>query len=147
MTESSNETNQYEKSYSEGALWDKIVKFASVAGIKAIYAVLLLFYALKNPKIPMKLKTIVLGALGYFIVPFDIVPDLIPIAGYGDDIGVVIAALVAIAFFIDDDTRAKAKAKLAEWFPNYDPEDISSVDQTIDDARSKNDSEASADAT
>lgn len=137
MTETSNENSQYEKSYSEGALWDKIVKFASVAGIKAIYAVLLLFYTLKKPNIPTKLKSIILGALGYFIVPFDIVPDFIPVAGYGDDIGVVIAALIAISFFIDDDTRAKAKAKLSEWFPNYDPEDISSVDETIDDARSK----------
>ena len=38
---------QYEKEYSESKLWEKIKNFAKSAGIKAIYMVLLLYYALQ----------------------------------------------------------------------------------------------------
>ena len=145
MTESTGENNQFEKNYSENALWDKIKKVCASAGVKAIYGVLLLFYALKSSNTPAKAKSIIIGALGYFILPFDIIPDVLLPLGYSDDIGVIIAALAAVAFFIDDDVRNSAKAKLREWFPNYDPEDISSVDETIDDAKSK-DQETAADA-
>ena len=57
-----------------------------------------------------------MGALGYFISPFDAIPDMTPVIGYVDDLGVLTMALATVAAYISDDIKSKAKAKLAEWF-------------------------------
>ena len=56
------------------------------------------------------------GALGYFISPIDVIPDFIPVVGFTDDIGVLAAAVVMAASYIDAEARAKADTKLAGWF-------------------------------
>ena len=67
------ETYNNQETYTEPALWEKIKKFGATAGVNVVYAVLLLFYSLMNPKVPVKAKSIVVGALGYFIFPLDII--------------------------------------------------------------------------
>lgn len=102
--------------YSESGFWEKIAKYAKNIGSELLEKVLQLYYALGSDKCDAKHKTIILGALAYVISPFDAIPDLIPILGYTDDMGVVGAALVAVANCIDEDVRRKAAEKLKEWF-------------------------------
>jgi uncharacterized membrane protein YkvA (DUF1232 family) len=54
--------------------------------------------------------------LGYFISPIDAIPDVIPFVGYSDDLGVLVAAVATVSTYITDDVKAKAKAKLQDWF-------------------------------
>lgn len=64
--------------YSPAKLTDKITNVAKKAGIKVIYAALLLYYTLMAGDVPTKDKAIVLGTLGYFICPADMIPDMLP---------------------------------------------------------------------
>lgn len=119
--------DQYKEHYSEIGLWDKIGTFAKKAGIKTIYIVLLLYYALQSDKISAKHKALIYGALGYFILPVDLVPDLIPLAGLTDDFAALAAALASMAMSIDADVKQKAKDKLHDWFGDYDDNEIKDV--------------------
>ncbi|MDP9507082.1 DUF1232 domain-containing protein [Pseudomonas protegens] len=56
------------------------------------------------------------AALGYFILPLDIVPDLLPGAGYTDDLGLLAGSVVAVAAHINAEVREQASARLADWF-------------------------------
>ena len=113
------ELNKYEKEYTEEGLWDKIASVAKKAGIKVIYYVLLLYYALQSSKVTVTEKALIIGALGYFILPLDFVPDFIPIVGYGDDCAVLYGLIQKLSC-IDESVKAQAKRKLKEWFGNYD---------------------------
>ena len=110
---------KYEKEYSESRLWEKIKSVAKKAGVKVIYYVLVLFYAMKSENVTMTEKVLIIAALGYFILPLDLIPDFIPIAGYGDD-ATVLYGLIQKLDCIDERVKAQAKSKLKEWFGNYD---------------------------
>lgn len=107
---------EHSKHYSEDGLWNKIKKYSKKAGSSAVYAVLLLYYVLQKKEVPMKSKAIVIGALGYFILPFDWIPDVIAGVGYTDDIGALLAALWQVSMYIDDNVKNQAKEKLKDWF-------------------------------
>ncbi|MEC0228460.1 YkvA family protein [Paenibacillus alba] len=107
--------SKYEKYFSTDGFWSKLKKGAKKAGSKVIYSGLLLFYAVESPKTPLRAKVQVYGALGYLILPLDIVPDLLPIIGYVDDLSVLGLALAAVAKSIDDDVKRKAKSKLRDF--------------------------------
>lgn len=113
------ELKKYEKEYSEEGLWDKIASVAKKAGLEVIYYVLLLFYALQSPNVTVAEKAKIIGALGYFILPLDFIPDFTPILGYVDDSGLLLLAIKALSC-IDESVKQQAKSKLKEWFGNYD---------------------------
>jgi uncharacterized membrane protein YkvA (DUF1232 family) len=116
-----------EKNYSEQKLWHKIKRVAKKAGTSVIYAVLLLFYVLQKPEVPKKVKTVIIGALGYFILPLDLIPDIAVGLGYTDDLGVLVSALVTASMYVDEDVKEDAKAKLESWFgANVDTSEIDS---------------------
>ena len=70
---------------------------------------------MQSDKVSAKEKTMIIGALGYFILPIDLIPDLIPVVGYTDDLAVLVAAIKLLAC-VDDEVKRQAKEKLAEWF-------------------------------
>ncbi len=97
-----------------------------------MYAALLLYYALSDENVPAKSKAIIYGALGYFILPFDFIPDAIPVGGFVDDYTALMLALGAVAMFIGEETKAKAKQKLFEWFEGgCESEEMDKVDSKI----------------
>lgn len=55
------------------------------------------YYCALDPQTPMRARGIMLAALAYFIMPFDLVPDLLLVIGLGDDIAVLMAAITAIS--------------------------------------------------
>lgn len=123
---------KYAKAYSETKLLEKIVKFARAFGIKTIYVVLLLFYVLQQSSTPKWAKSLIIGALGYFIFPLDAVPDPIPFFGQLDDWALLLATLGVVAIFIEEDSKSKAKAKLHVWFKDYDEKELDQVDNKVE---------------
>lgn len=123
--------NEFVEFFSEGNFWDKILKFAKAAGIKVVYVALLLYYTLKKDDVPVWVKATIIGALGYFISPLDVIPDITPGFGYSDDLGVLIMALTTVAIYINDDIRNEAKSKLRDLFGDIDDEDISDIDEKL----------------
>lgn len=110
------EQSGFEKHYSEEGFWDKVRRYAKVAGRGVIEKALLLYFALQDPAVPAWAKAIIVGALGYFIFPIDVIPDALIPLGYTDDVAVMAAALAAIAVHVTPETKAKAADKVSEWF-------------------------------
>lgn len=121
------EIETYQKNYSERKLQNKLTSVASWVGAKVVYAVLLLYYVLRNPNVSAADKSKIYGALGYFILPTDIVTDFIPIVGYSDDMVAIMWAIHTVANNITPEIKAQAKAKLSEWFNTYDEKKIDSL--------------------
>jgi uncharacterized membrane protein YkvA (DUF1232 family) len=110
--------NEYEAAYSESSFWEKLKSFAVTAGKDVVEKALLLYYAAQEENAPAWAKATIAGALGYFIVPLDAVADLTPAIGYTDDLGVLALAIAAVATYINDDVRSKARDKIQDWFGN-----------------------------
>jgi uncharacterized membrane protein YkvA (DUF1232 family) len=123
------ENKDYSEQYSEDSLFEKIKKVAKAAGIKVIYYVLIAYYLLKKPEVPKKEKAIIIGALGYFIMPLDLVPDFTAGVGYVDDLGALALALGKVALYIDDDIKKQAKDKLRDIFGDYDDSELEEPDE------------------
>ena len=79
----------------------------------------------------MLAKSVIIGGLGYFILPLDIIPDFIPIVGFSDDFTALVSVLIAVALYIDDDIKRKAKAKLNDWFKTIDEKELEEIDRKI----------------
>ncbi len=107
---------QYKSKFSQKAFIDKIQRIAKRAGVKLVYAALILYYTLESDKVSVKDKAIIIGALGYLISPLDVMPDAIPIAGLGDDLAVLIYVLHKIWGDVSEDIKKKAYDKLTAWF-------------------------------
>lgn len=102
--------------YSETRFWDKLKKYAKVAGSEVIEKALWLFYAAQRPETPAWAKAVIYGALAYFILPTDAIPDMVPLAGYTDDMGALAAAIAMVTLYISDDVKAKTRQKMRDWF-------------------------------
>ena len=126
-----NPFEKYTSKFSENKLWKKLTSFAKQAGVKTVYSALLLFYAYRRKETPYWAKNIVLGTLGYFLAPIDAIPDLTPIIGYTDDIGVLSFGLVTIAAYVNKDVRKNAKTQLGKWFDNYEDKILEEVDKQL----------------
>ena len=123
------ENKDYSDQCSEISLFEKIKNVAKAAGIKVIYYVLIAYYLLKKPEVPKKEKAIIIGALGYFIMPLDLVPDFTAGVGYVDDLGALALALGKVALYIDDDIKKQAKDKLRDIFGDYDDSELEEPDE------------------
>ncbi len=100
----------------EKSFWKKIKTSTSAAGYEAIYNAFILYYTARAKETPLWCKTVIAGALGYFISLIDVIPDLTPILGYTDDITVMIAAVGALAAHITPEIKEKAKDKADKIF-------------------------------
>lgn len=111
-----NEIEKYQENYSDSGLQRKMKSAARWAGAKVMYAVLLLYYVLQSPTISKADKGKIYGALGYFILPTDLVVDFLPVVGYSDDLAALMIALHAVATNITPEVKAQARTKLSKWF-------------------------------
>lgn len=82
--------------------------------IPFIEEVVAAYYAMLDPRTPAKPRLILIGALAYFVTPFDIVPDILLGLGFVDDISILMAALAAVRSSIRDEHREAARRALAE---------------------------------
>jgi uncharacterized membrane protein YkvA (DUF1232 family) len=77
--------------YVEDNLWSKLEK----SGKRISFAkdILALYRYMRDPLVRWHRKAIIVAALVYFIIPIDTIPDLTPLFGYMDDLGVITALL------------------------------------------------------
>ena len=106
--------------YSEQGLKEKLSKIARKAGIKMAYAVLVAFYAVQSDTLSFKEKARLYGALGYFILPVDLIPDTILGMGYSDDFAALLYVLHTVSSNITPEVKQRARERLYSWFDNVD---------------------------
>lgn len=119
----------YKDKFTNRKFTEKISRIAKRAGVKLVYAALVLYYTLESDKVSVKDKAVIIGALGYLISPLDVIPDAIPIAGLSDDLAVLIYVLHKVWGDVSEEVKAKAKAKLSMWF---DIDEIELTDNIFD---------------
>lgn len=110
--------DKYQKpeAYSDDDFWKKLKKYAKKAGRELALLGLELWYVIKDPETPPWAKTAAMGALVYFVCPFDVIPDFIPVIGLTDDYGVMAYAYLKLASLITPVIKEAATKRLDEWF-------------------------------
>ena len=134
----------YAKYFNDNKLWNKLRKVARKAGRKAVYYALVLYYVARDPSVPSSMKLKILGALGYFILPLDFIPDAILGLGFTDDLAALAWALFKIKKYIIPEIKQKARERMREWFGSEEGEiadltipDIDSADPRIIDVEAE----------
>ena len=105
-----------ERSFVRQGFWKKLKGYAAKAGVSLVYKALQLYYVAQSPNCPKRVKMGIYSALGYFILPVDAIPDFIPLTGYTDDLAAIAMALLLAQVYITDDIRARARAKVVDFF-------------------------------
>ncbi len=70
------------------------------------------FHCATDSATPLPIRVTLFGALAYFVMPFDVIPDFIAGLGYTDDAAVFLAAFTAASAHITEAHRARARAWL-----------------------------------
>ena len=109
------QAKKYQKEYSDESFWDKVKNFAKKAGCEVIEKAIMLYYVAKDDDTPMTVKALIFGALGYFISPLDAIPDITPVVGFSDDLGVLAATISLVIASIKEEHKKKAKERIKEW--------------------------------
>lgn len=113
--------------FKEPTFWEKIAKVAKKAGLKVIYAALLLYYVMVSKSTSAKDIAIIASALAYFVSPIDIVPDGIPLVGFADDLVVLLFVFKTVRNNVTDEIKSQSKAKLGDWFKTIDEKELEEI--------------------
>jgi uncharacterized membrane protein YkvA (DUF1232 family) len=91
--------------------WSKVKRVA--ARLPFAEDLLSAYYCAFDRTTPIQVKAALLGALAYFVLPIDLVPDILPVLGYADDAAVLATALRLVASHIRPEHREAARQALA----------------------------------
>ncbi len=70
------------------------------------------YYCAFDRETPRHVQVALLGAIAYFVLPFDFIPDMLPVLGFTDDAAVLATAIRMVSSHITPDHRAAAHAAL-----------------------------------
>jgi uncharacterized membrane protein YkvA (DUF1232 family) len=87
--------------------WPKLQR--NLARIPFADDVLAAWYCATDAKTPLKVKGTLFGALAYFILPFDVIPDFVLGLGFTDDLAVLMTALTLVKNHVSQEHRDKAR--------------------------------------
>ena len=78
------------------------------------------YYCAFDKETPRHVQAALLGAVAYFILPFDFIPDMLPLLGFTDDAAVLATAIRLVAGHITQEHRDAARAALRRGIDNAD---------------------------
>ena len=70
------------------------------------------YYCAFDRQTPRHVQATLLGAIAYFILPFDFIPDMMPVLGFSDDAAVLATAIRLVSSHITPEHREAARAAL-----------------------------------
>lgn len=76
--------------------------------------VLAAFYCATDAGTERRVKLVLVGAIAYFVMPFDVIPDFLPVIGFTDDAALLAAAIASVAGAIKPEHREKARETLSK---------------------------------
>jgi uncharacterized membrane protein YkvA (DUF1232 family) len=95
--------------------WAKLKRFAGkVPFVEDLVAA---YYCALDPATPMRVRGMLLAALAYFILPIDLIPDMIAGLGFADDAALLTAVVGLVASHITPTHRAVAARALDRELP------------------------------
>lgn len=102
--------------YAGERLFWKLARFARVAGRMVVERALRLYYAAQDPRTPEWARRVIYAALAYFVIPIDVIPDVVPGIGYTDDLATLVVTLLVVSAYVSPELKVRARAKAEEWF-------------------------------
>ena len=96
--------------------WPKVKRLA--AALPFAESLLSAYYCAFDRNTPRHVQVALIGALAYFVLPFDFVPDMLPVIGFTDDAAVLATALRMVAGHIRDEHREAAKRAIERGLAN-----------------------------
>ena len=105
----------YDKYYDEEKFLRKLKKLIFRLGEEAVVLILMLWFLLGSGKVPIKTRLLIVAALGYLVMPADLVSDFIPALGFTDDVAFLTYAFNQTSRYMDEKIREKAEKKLQNW--------------------------------
>ena len=75
------------------------------------------YYCALDPATPTRVRGMLLAALAYFILPFDFIPDMLPVVGFADDAALLAATIALVSSHITPAHRAAAAGALDKELP------------------------------
>jgi uncharacterized membrane protein YkvA (DUF1232 family) len=105
------ETLRRDRRRTEDGFWRKLRRYAG--RIPFVDEALAAYYCAVDPATPLRVKAVLYGALAYFVLPVDIIPDWIAGLGFTDDAAVLAAAVRSVLPHIKDHHRDAARAAIA----------------------------------
>lgn len=102
------------RSFSDAGSWSALKTSTASAGRKTIEIALTLYYAASSESTPAMVKALIWGALAYFVMPLDAIPDLIPLAGFTDDATALASAAAMSAASIRQEHKTRARQTVDE---------------------------------
>lgn len=104
--------NEYQDEY---VFITNISKIAKKMGVKKLlFMALFLYYSIKSGKLNALTMTVVTGALGYLLFPFDAINDLLPVIGYTDDSAVLLYVCASVLNSLNPETIDSVLQKARE---------------------------------
>ncbi len=100
-----------EQAYVRRSFWAKLRRFA--VALPFAEDLLAAWYCAFDRETPRHVQAALVGALAYFVLPFDVIPDMMPVLGFTDDAAVLATALKLVASHMRPEHRAAAKAAIA----------------------------------
>ena len=80
-----------------------------------------LYLAYKDPRVPLRIKVVILLVIAYILSPIDLIPDFIPVIGYLDDFLLITVGIPILLKMVPkeiiDEHRENAKTKFSEGMP------------------------------
>ena len=105
-----------EKHYTPNKFLNKLRETGLNLGFKALHGVATLYCALKSPNLPKEHKLMIVGVLGYFILPIDLIADFLPAVGLADDTVIIVKAISVIYASITDEMKEEGHELLKKIF-------------------------------
>jgi uncharacterized membrane protein YkvA (DUF1232 family) len=90
--------------------WTKVARVA--ARLPFAEDLLAAYYCAFDHATPLQVKAALVGALAYFVLPFDFVPDILPFLGFADDAAVQLTTLRMVSGNLRPEHRAAAREAL-----------------------------------
>ena len=87
--------------------WRKLKR--EVASVPFLEDVLTAHYCPFDRNTPVHVKAVLIGAIAYFVMPDDLIPDYLPIIGYADDAAVLGMAIKLMSSHIKPEHREAAR--------------------------------------
>jgi uncharacterized membrane protein YkvA (DUF1232 family) len=97
-----NDTQQVKQNF-----WPKLQK--NLARVPFAEDVVAAWYCAFDQGTPLKVKGTLIAALAYFILPIDVIPDVILGLGFTDDLAVLMTAMTLIKSHITQSHRDRAR--------------------------------------
>jgi uncharacterized membrane protein YkvA (DUF1232 family) len=72
------------------------------------------YFCTLDPTTPHRVRLILLGAIAYFVLPMDAMPDFLPFLGFADDAALLMTALTQVAGSISEGHREQARVALRD---------------------------------